>query len=46
MFSFIQELTGETLVKLGVALLTICYVAFELVGNVQYSILNLAAAMG
>ena len=45
MFSFIQELTGETLVKLGVALATIVYVALELVGDVSYTILNLAASM-
>ncbi|MBL4908978.1 MAG: hypothetical protein JKX78_02975 [Alteromonadaceae bacterium] len=44
--NFISELTGETLVKLGVALATIVYAALELTTSVSYSVLNLAAAMG
>lgn len=45
MFSFIRELTGETLVKLGVALATIAYAALELSTSVAFSITTLAASM-
>ena len=46
MFTFIKELTGETLVKLGVALATIVYAALELMTGVAYNLSGLTAAMG
>ena len=44
--TFISELGGDTLVKIGVALATILYAALELTTSVSFALNGLTAAMG